>query len=102
MKTRLRLLPSEIIFGAFLTVTWLRLVFCIGFFAPNAMFYLTLLSISGVLIDRCVRKETNLRWRARLLFYFMAMNLAYAHLKVAVPAMRPHSADTLQQQVDRW
>ena len=91
MTTKLRLLPHEIIFGAFLTVTWLRLVFCIGFFAPNALFYLTLLSISGALIKWC--GETNLRWRARLLFYFVAMNLAYAHLRVAVPAMRPHAAD---------
>ena len=102
MKTKLRLLPHEIIFGAFLMATWLRLVFCIGFFAPNALFYLTLLSISGVLIHWCVRKETNLRWRARLLFYFVAMNLAYAHLKVAVPAMRQRAADGLLQKVDRW
>ena len=102
MKTKLRLLPHEIIFGAFLTATWLRLVFGIGFFAPNALFYLTLLSISGVLIHWCVRKETNLRWRARLLFYFVAMNLAYAHLKVAVPAMRPRAADAILQKVDHW
>lgn len=102
MKTEPRLLPHEIIFGAVLIVTWLRLGFVVGFFAAIALFYLALAGISGALIYACLRKETNLRWRIRLLFYFGAMNLVYAHLKVAVPAMHSHTADALLQRADQW
>ena len=102
MKTEFQLLPHEIIFGAFLLVTWFRLVFAVGFFAPHTLFYLVLVGISGGLIYACRRQETSLRWRARLLFYFVAMNAVYAHLKVAVPAMHPGTADALLQKMDRW
>jgi len=102
VKTEFQLLPHEIIFGAFLFVTWFRLVFAVGFFAPHTLFYLVLVGISGGLIYACRRQETSLRWRARLLFYFVAMNAVYAHLKVAVPAMHPGTADALLQKMDRW
>src|SRR5256885_11678339 len=102
MKTEFQLLPHEIIFGAFLFVTWFRLVFAVGFFAPLALFYLVLVGTSGGLIYACRRQETSLRWRARLLFYLVAMNAGYAPFEVAGSPVHPGATHAPLHKIGRW
>ena len=95
-----RLLPHEIFFGAFLVLTWLRLSLAEGFLGPDAFLYLGLISVSALLIGLC--HEGPWRWRARLLFYPIAMNVVFFNMKVAIPKISPHPMDTLLQRVDTY
>ncbi|PYI87891.1 MAG: phosphoesterase PA-phosphatase [Verrucomicrobia bacterium] len=100
MKTNFALLPHEIAFGLFLAVTWLRLAFATGVLGRDSGLFLGLLAVNAVLTVRCVRQETNLNWRLRLLFYPVAMNITYANLKVSVPAIHPQLEDSVLQRID--
>lgn len=94
------LLPHEILFGIFLVVTWLRLEAVVGAISKEAVFYLILISVNAALILYCRARETNARWRLRLLFYPVAMNLIYPHLKLAIPKLHPQPMDVLLQKLD--
>ncbi len=61
---QIRPLPHEWFFGAFLLVTWVRLIAVAGPFDPNALLYLALMLISATLITWCTARETRLRWLA--------------------------------------
>ncbi len=102
MKSKLRPLPHEVLFGLFLVVTWLRLALGVSFFAVHTLFFFALILIAITLIVLCTRNETGANWRVRLLFYAVAMNLVYPSLKTVVPAIRPGSEDALLQQIDGW
>ena len=93
------LLPHEIVFGIFLLATWGRLVWAVGFLGRDALVYLGFLAVNALLIARCVARPTNLAWRLRLVFYALAMNLLFAHMKVAIPEIHPASMDGL---LERW
>jgi membrane-associated phospholipid phosphatase len=101
MKTDSKpMLPHELLFGLFLAITWGRLVFAPGAFSGSAMFYLTIIALNAAVIRYCHRKETPFRWRLRLLFYPVVMNLVYPQLKVAVPKMQSANFDSLLQHLD--
>ena len=65
LRLRLILLPHEWYFGAFLLIQWLRLVEARGALDPHALLYAGLLLASSLVITRCFRKQTNLRWQVR-------------------------------------
>ena len=72
-----RLLPHEWLGGAFLVLLWARLVLVEGVFGHSTS-WLALLIVSNalVLVSGALR-ESEVRWRLRLLFYPVAMNLVY-------------------------
>ena len=60
-----KLLPHEWFFGAFLLLTWLRLVVAVGPLDPDALLYLALIVVNTAAIARCKARETRARWWAR-------------------------------------
>lgn len=99
---RFPLLPHEMVFGAFLLVTWARLVAAVGPFGRDALVYAVFLAANVAVVAACLRRPTDRRWRHRLLYYPIAMNLVFLHLKVAVPHFHPGREDALLQAADRW
>jgi membrane-associated phospholipid phosphatase len=96
------LLPHEAVFGLFLVVTWARLALTLGPGSSEALVYLTFCVTNVVLLGACRRQPTKLRWRLRLWFYPVALNVLFPHMKGAVPKIHPGSLDALLQQVDTW
>ncbi len=98
--TKPRVLPHELAFGLLFALTWLRLVFATGFFTRDALLFLGLLGAAVILVVWCERNPTDTRWRVRLWFYPVAMNLSYFALKTAAPAVHPQLEDALLQRLD--
>ena len=94
------LLPHEILFGIFLITTWIRLGIAAGFASNAALLYATLIASNVALIVLCESRETSLRWRCRLLFYPVALNILFSHLKVVIPSIHPQRMDAVLQQID--
>jgi membrane-associated phospholipid phosphatase len=94
------LLPHEILFGAFLVITWTRLVAVAGITDRDALLELLLILVGTTLIFWCRRRETPLRWRLRLLFYPVAMNTVFFQMKGAIPKISPERLDPLLQHLD--
>jgi membrane-associated phospholipid phosphatase len=95
-----RLLPHEVAFGAYLALTWARLAAATGLGGKDALLYLGLLVANGAVLAWASRSGTNLRWRVRLLFYPVAMNVCFAAMATAVPAFHPGTADDLLRGID--
>ena len=95
-----RLLPHEVSFGAFLLVTWLRLGFIVGFLGEDALLYLALILVNAGAIWFCRSNGTPERWRIGLLFYPVAMNVVFMHMKTAIPKIHPGKMDALLQHLD--
>jgi len=72
-----RLLPHEWAFGAFLLVTWLRLVVTVGPLDPDALLYLALGLVNATVIFWCEARETRPRWFARLWYYPVLINVVF-------------------------
>jgi hypothetical protein len=97
-----RLLPHEWCFGAFLVLTWVRLVWAAGFFDGHAVAWLILIVANVRVIERCWRDATSLNWRVRLVFYPVAMNVTYFLMRDAVPKIHPACADGVLQRAENW
>jgi membrane-associated phospholipid phosphatase len=95
-----RVLVHEFAFGAFLAVTWLRLVIAQGVLGPAALVYLAALAGNLALIAWSNRDPTLLRWRLRLLFYPLAMNGLFQHMRTAIPAVHPARLDAALLAID--
>lgn len=98
---RFRLLPHEWCFGAFLLVHWLRLVAAAGLLDPYALLYGVLLLANGAVIGRCLRDGTELRWKVRLWFYPVAMNVAFFTMGQTVDKIFSGRCDRLLASIDR-
>ncbi len=96
------LLLHEVFFGAFLFLTWARLVFAAGFFNRDALIYLLFLVVNAFAIYPSLVANTEYRWRLRLAYYPIAMNLAYAHMRVSVPLIHAGLEDEFLQKMDSW
>jgi hypothetical protein len=96
-----RLLPHEIVFGAFLAILAVALAFVVGPFARDTLIFAALLSVAAVLVRWCPAEASPARWRVRFAFYPIAMNGAYFALKTAVPALHPRLYDNALQAIDR-
>ena len=100
-RPRSKLLPHEWFFGAFLVIQWLRLVVARGPLDPHALLYAGLLVCNGLVISRCLRQETNLRWHVRLWFYPVAMNVAFVTMGEVVDKISPWRSDAALASIDR-
>lgn len=96
-----RLLPHELWFGLFLVVMWLRLVAAVGPFATDALVFLGLIVLNALAIAVGAKYPTRAGWTVRLLYYAIAMNVAFQQLRSAIPAVQPAKADGLLQEIDR-
>ncbi|MBI4326721.1 MAG: phosphatase PAP2 family protein [Chloroflexi bacterium] len=94
-------LPHEIVFGAFLAITWLRLGAGLGPVHPFALAFLGCLAGAVVVRFWAQRNPTPLRWRIRLLYYPAAMGFSFFILELAVPALGVPRVDGLLLDWDR-
>jgi len=95
-----RLLPHELFFGLFLVEMWARLASTSGLFDGDALIYSLLIIVNVALICWCRGDGANRRWRVTLVFYAVAMNVAFAGMKTAIPKIHPHSADAALHHLD--
>jgi hypothetical protein len=96
-----RLLPHEVLFQAFLIITWLRLVCSSGFTNPAALAYLGGLLLAAALIVFSAWTKGQLGWRLRLLYYPIVMNVAYMRMEAVVEKIhRGPLYDALLRSVD--
>ncbi len=93
-------LPHEWVFGTFLVVTCLRFAFVLGPLSSECLLYLALIAAELLLIRWCRAKPTDLRWRLRLLFHPLALNVIFAHMKAAIPKIAPERVDLQLQRID--
>jgi len=96
-----KLLPHELAFGAFLLITWVRLLVVEGPTGSHALTYLGLLAANVVAIVPCPRKASTSRWKLRLIYYPIAMNVAFFGLGPVVDAFHPGRADAFLRGVDQ-
>src|SRR5947209_3681776 len=84
----------------FLVCTWIELGLHVGFAAGAKLLVFVLIALNLALIILCVRKATDLRWRLRLLFYPLMLNILFSHLKFVIPQIHPLPMDTLLHHID--
>ena len=89
----LRLLPHEWICGTFFVFMWMRLIFGVGFFRRDSMFFLLLLALNVAVLVYRAAQETTFRWKISLLFYPVSINLVYYVLATAIPTIHPRMED---------
>jgi hypothetical protein len=94
------LLPHEAVFGAFLVVTWARFAFVLGIASSESLVYLALILVDAGLVAACRAKPTDARWRLRLLFHPVALEVVFAHMKGAIPKIAPERFDAALQRID--
>ncbi len=96
-----RLLRHEMLFQAFLVITWLRLVWSSGFRNLAAMAYLGGVLLAAALIVLSAWTKGQLGWRLRLFYYPLAMNAAYMHMAPVVEKIhRGPLYDALLRSID--
>jgi hypothetical protein len=100
------LLPHEVFFGLFLLVTWVRLGVVVGWLGVDALIYLGLivLNVAAIWYCRSTRRiwpsAPGAHWRVGLLFYPLAMNFIFVHLKTAIPKLHPGKMDAFLGHID--
>ncbi|MEC8929562.1 MAG: phosphatase PAP2 family protein [Verrucomicrobiota bacterium] len=83
----LRAWPHEIVFFVFLALTWVRLVFAVGFLHPaSGTFLVYLIALFGLVIWG-QQRPSPFRWRVRLLLLASISVCAYFSLGAAVQAI---------------
>jgi hypothetical protein len=89
----IRLLPHELVFGAFLLLTSVRLFAAEGAGGSHAPWFLGLLAASAA--------AARLRsWRPRLAFYAVAVQAVFYLIRPAVDALRSLREDALLERID--
>jgi hypothetical protein len=72
----------------------------LGVASPDALLYLGLIAAEIALVLWCARHPTGARWRIRLLYYPIAMNLPYVHLGKALTKVNASLCDAQLQSID--
>ena len=93
-------LPHEWVFSAFLVATGARLLADSAARSWSGVFF-ACLAASLFMILWTERQPTASRWRARLLFYYVAMGVCFFSMAKAVPLLGTPRADALLLQWDR-
>lgn len=88
-------LPHELVFSAFLLITWIRLAAHGALWsAPGIAFLIFILATAGVIAWAAVNPNP-LRWRIRLLFYPVLMGASFYMLTPAMALLNVPKADAL-------
>jgi len=98
---RVQFLPHEYVFGFFLVLTWMRLVFRAGWINLPALVYLGCLVASFGVILWASRRPAPWRWRVRLLLYPALMGLSFFMMPAAVARLGLPRADAMLVQLER-
>jgi hypothetical protein len=97
-----RLLLHEIAFGLFMATMWARLAWAQGLIAAPTLVYLAAIVMNVVVIEWSWQRPGSLgRWRLRLLYYAITMNLLFQHMRIAIPAIHPGRMDAPLLAIDR-
>ena len=95
------LLLHEVLFQAFLVITWLRLVWSARLTNLTALAYLGGIVLAAGLIVLSTQTKGQLGWRLRLLYYPIVMNVAYMHMAPVVARIhRGPLADAWLRSID--
>jgi len=97
-----RLLAHEWLFGAYMLFMALGLLLVSGPFDSNTLSYLAGLLLAAGLVLLTRHFDGNAPWRARLLFYPLAMNIYFQLMRHAVPALHPEKMDATLRRIDQW
>lgn len=97
----IRLLPHEIVFGAFLVITAGRLLVAAGPAHPETLVYIATILANGFAIWTAVRWPEPWAWRLRLGFYIVALNGLFLHMRWAIPLIEPGKYDATLATWDR-
>jgi membrane-associated phospholipid phosphatase len=97
-----RIMVHEWVFGLYLLVMTVGLVAVEGFADPDTLVFAGLVAVNVGVIAACVAKPGIARWRVRLGYYAVAMNVAFQQMRTAVPALRDWRADDTLRQADAW
>lgn len=100
MIIKIRLLPHEFYFNAFLLL--MAVLLTTRGEIRLGLFYVALLGVKACLLLWNNRRPGRLSETMRLLFYPVTMNLVFAHLRWAVPAVHPGLEDARLCAVDQW
>lgn len=94
------LFAHEFFFGAFLLITFVRLLTAQGMFWADTLVFGTGLIVASALImyDQRINTMSSLRWR--LLFYPIAMNVYFQQLRTAIPDISTARDDTMLRGID--
>ena len=95
------LLAHEWLFGAYMLAMAGGLLLVSGPLDANTLSYLLGLLLAGGLIALTARFAGNATWRARLLFYPLAMNVYFQQMRSAVPALHPEKMDDALRRIDQ-
>lgn len=95
-----RLLPHEWCFGAYLFCQWLRLLWAVGPLDPDAVRNFALLLANVAVIAWCEQRENAFRWRVRLWFYPIVMNVVFFMMGPAILKVAPGRCDTALRAID--
>ena len=96
----MRVLPHEIVFSAFLLITWVRLVAKGQLFSVPAMAFLAFILLSAGMIRWAAANPTPTRWRLRLLFYPALMGASFYSLTPVMALLNVPNADALLNSLD--
>jgi hypothetical protein len=89
----IRLLPHEIIFGLFLVITAIRLLFAVGPAHPETLVYFATIALNVLAIWTVLRWPETWAWRLRFGFYIVALNGLFLHMRWAIPLINPGKYD---------
>ncbi|HEU0011664.1 MAG TPA: phosphatase PAP2 family protein [Verrucomicrobiae bacterium] len=99
-KAGMKVLPHEVVFTAFLLITWFRLVAKGHLLSIPAMAFLAFILLSAGMIRWSAANPTPTRWRLRLLFYPALMGASFYSLTPAMALMNVPNADALLNSWD--
>ena len=88
-----RILLHEWIFGAYLLTMGSALLFGVGPANTDSLVFAALLTLNVTVLAAAWQRNTLWRWRVRLGFYVVAMNVAFQRMRTAVPSLRSYRAD---------
>jgi len=100
-RKNFHIVPHEAVFGAFLVITWIRLIIASGPWSSSSLFYMALILIEIGLIAYAERHPTTAATRIRLLFFAVTMNLVFPQMRTAIPMIHPEKMDVWLQSIDR-
>jgi hypothetical protein len=93
-------LAHELVFGAFLFLTALRLALAAGPLDGRTLLFAGLLAVQVALLLLNRRRDSRRTWLLRLFWFPVSMNVAYVALGPAMNALHPGKADALLMQID--
>lgn len=95
-----RPLVHELVFGAFVAATTARLGFATGWTSALTLVWAGVLLANVAVVAWTDRHPSVARWRVRLLYHVIAMNLLFQHMRHAIPAINPWDADPALLAID--